>query len=253
MLLRILRSGHADIFEVLSYIASTLLVIFLVLPFHEWAHGFTAYKLGDRTAKNMGRLSLNPMAHIDYIGAALLLIIGFGWAKPVPINPRNFKNPKAGMAITALAGPLANFVAAIVSGLCYNGIFTLLYVNGGISLNAVGTVVYEPAVMKYVLYFFWYLMLINVCLAVFNLVPVPPLDGSKILAGQLPNNLAYKYLQAEKYVRIVFLVIIIATWIPFKIGPFNDLGDLVFYPITALRDLLSDGMTWLAYKIFFII
>ena len=95
--------------------------------------------------------------------------------------------------------------------------------------------------------------ILNLGLAVFNLIPVPPLDGSKILAGLLPNNLAYKYLQAEKYVRIVFLVIIIATWIPFKIGPFNDLGDLVFYPITALRGLLSDGMTWLAYKIFFII
>ncbi len=231
MLLRILRSGHADIFEVLSYIASTLLVIFLVLPFHEWAHGFTAYKLGDRTAKNMGRLSLNPMAHIDYIGAALLLIIGFGWAKPVPINPRNFKNPKAGMAITALAGPLANFVAAIVSGLCYNGIFTLLYVNGGISLNAVGTVVYEPAVMKYVLYFFWYLMLINVCLAVFNLVPVPPLDGSKILMAFLPDRWIYKISSYEREIQIALFIIIMLGGVSAVIAP--------------LQSLLAEFVNWL--------
>ena len=130
MLLSIIRSHGADIGTVLMYILSILIIIFLVNPLHECAHGFVAYKLGDRTAKNMGRLTLNPMAHLDYFGAIMMLIVGFGWAKPVPINPRNFKNPKVGMAISALAGPVSNFLAAIAGGLIYNIINTILIKQG---------------------------------------------------------------------------------------------------------------------------
>ena len=130
MLISLLRSQNLDFFQVLMYIFSVLMIIFLVNPLHECAHGFVAYKLGDRTAKNMGRLTLNPLAHLDYMGAVTMLLVGFGWAKPVPINPRNFKNPKVGMSITALAGPVSNFLAAILGGLIYNAICTVMIKNG---------------------------------------------------------------------------------------------------------------------------
>ena len=126
MLLTMIRSGNMDIISIIVYIISSLMVIFLVMPLHEWAHGFIANKLGDRTAKLQGRLTLNPLAHIDYLGAAMILLIGFGWAKPVPVDPRYFKKPKRDMALTALAGPVSNLLAAIVSGLIFNIIMTLI-------------------------------------------------------------------------------------------------------------------------------
>ena len=127
MLISFLRSGNANLLTVVVYIISALLTIFLVLPLHEAAHGFVAYKLGDDTAKRSGRLTLNPIAHIDYIGAALILIIGFGWAKPVSVDARRFKNPKVGMALTALAGPLSNVFAAVAAGLLSNTFLLLFY------------------------------------------------------------------------------------------------------------------------------
>ena len=129
MFLSMLLSGNIDFMSAVIYISSTLLVIFLVLPFHEWAHGFMAYKLGDNTAKLSGRLTLNPLAHIDPFGSLLLLLIGFGWAKPVPVDARNFKNPKVGMAITAFAGPVANLIAAIGAGLVMHLIMLILSLN----------------------------------------------------------------------------------------------------------------------------
>ena len=100
-------------------ILAVSMIVFLVMPLHEFAHGLIAYKLGDNTAKNMGRLRFSPSAHIDPLGALMILLVGFGWAKPVPVNPRNFKNPKVGMAITALAGPVSNILAAIVGAVLF--------------------------------------------------------------------------------------------------------------------------------------
>ena len=185
---------------VVVYIISALLTIFLVLPLHEAAHGFVAYKLGDDTAKRFGRLTLNPIAHIDYIGAALILIIGFGWAKPVSVDARRFKNPKVGMALTALAGPLSNVFAAVAAGLLSNT-FLLLFYKG--IINA-GPDIFGVSLLSYLFLFFEFIISINIGLAVFNFLPVPPLDGSKILMAFLPNSAIMWISDIMAYMAAVF-------------------------------------------------
>lgn len=210
MLLSMLRTGQADFLQVVMYILSTLLTIFLVLPLHECAHALVAYKLGDSTAKWQGRLTLNPMKHIDYMGAALLLLVGFGWAKPVPINARNFKNPKLGMALSALAGPVSNLLAAIVAGLLQNVFLVLIAKN----------VLPYGTWAVYVLFFFQYLIFINVGLAAFNFLPFPPLDGSKILMAFLPNKAIYWIAQREQMISIGLMMLIV-------MGAFNGILNVV--------------------------
>ena len=198
MLLSLLRSGNVDPIGVIMYILSTLLTIFLVLPLHECAHALVASRLGDDTAKRQGRITLNPLVHIDYVGAALLLLIGFGWAKPVPINPRNFKNPKAGMAISALAGPMSNLLAAIAAGLLQNGLLALC-VNGVLPYGSVA---------DHIFLFFKFLISVNISLAVFNFIPVPPLDGSKILMAFLPNKAIYWIEQRQQMISMILMIVI---------------------------------------------
>ena len=226
MLLNLIISG--DFMSVITYILSALIVVFFVLPFHEWAHGFVAYKLGDRTAKQSGRLTLNPLAHIDPFGSMLLLLIGFGWAKPVPVDSRYFKNPKVGMSITALAGPVANLLAAVVSGLIMNGI---LVAAGNIMVYSMYTSS-GSGILIYVLDFFMFLMTINISLAVFNLIPIPPLDGSKILMGFLPDSAVNWLYQHEQFFSIALFIIVMA-------GGFR--GGL----ISNIQNLLFNGINWL--------
>ncbi len=197
MLINLIRNG-SGIGSVIMYILSTLLTIFLVLPLHECAHGFVAHKLGDDTAKREGRLTLNPLAHIDYVGSALLLLVGFGWAKPVPVNARYFKNPKKGMALTALAGPVSNLLAAIAAGLIRNGLVAL----------AVNGILPDNQVLIYILLFFQFLVSINIGLAVFNFLPVPPLDGSKILMAFLPDKYLFWIAQREQMISMILFVVI---------------------------------------------
>ena len=174
-------------------VLSRCFVVFCCLPIHELAHGLMAHLLGDDTAKREGRLSLNPFAHLNPIGTVMIFLFGIGYANPVPINPRNFKNEKGGMALTALAGPLANLIMGFVS---VWGFFIFTKFTGS---SAVGGAI---------AYFFLYSAQINVMLAVFNLFPIPPLDGSKILAAVLPDKIYYKYMMYERYIMIALMILL---------------------------------------------
>ena len=216
-------NGNFNVVHALSYVFATLLIIFAVLPLHEFAHAWSAYKLGDGTAKMMGRLTVNPMAHIDWFGAAMIMAFGFGWARPVPVNMRNFKSPKWGMALTSLAGPVSNLIAGFISRAIYHllvFVFSTMFLPSGILLT----------VMQIVVYLFYFLSEINVGLAVFNLLPVPPLDGSRILTAILPDNVYYKIMQYERIIMMVLMLLIFT-------GVFTVPLSLLRNAITNLMDL----------------
>lgn len=183
-------------FTVLIQLLITVLACLTCITLHECAHGLAALWLGDRTAKASGRLSLNPLRHMDLVGLVMLAVAGFGWAKPVPVNPRNFSHPKLGMALCALAGPLANVLICIVSFLLAN-----LYIYLGL-YQFLGSFAYC------VLQFFVYVAQLSAGMAVFNLLPVPPLDGSKMLAAFLPDKAYATVLRYERYgmLLLVFLL-----------------------------------------------
>lgn len=168
--------------------------VFLCLTIHETCHGLAAYALGDPTAKRAHRLSLNPLRHIDWLGLIMMVVAGFGWAKPVPVNPNYFKKPKQGMAVTALAGPVSNFLLALLCLLIARGVYVRALLTGSFSQT-------------------WFSFLLNtaslsVGLGLFNLVPIPPLDGSKVLAVLLPDK-AYSWLMRyERFGMLVLLAVI---------------------------------------------
>lgn len=172
--------------------------VFLCLTTHETCHGLAAYALGDPTAKRMHRLSLNPLRHIDWMGLLMMVTLGFGWAKPVPVDPRYFKKPKQGMAITALAGPVSNFVLALL----------LLLAARLVYLRALATGTLPETLFTFLVN----TASLSVGLGLFNLVPVPPLDGSKVVAVLLPDR-AYNWLMRYEQFGMVLLVIIISVGI----------------------------------------
>lgn len=193
MLLDALRYSY-DLGEILMMVVAAAVVIFFTLPIHEWAHGFVSTKLGDPTPRMQGRLTLNPMAHIDWIGAISILLVGIGWAKPVQVNARYYKYPKWGMALTALAGPLSNLILAFLAILLFYLIETIFIVTG-IYLE-----LYE--IVSVMGYFFGLVARINVSLAIFNLIPLPPFDGSRILFTFLPQKYYFKIMQYEQFIFI---------------------------------------------------
>jgi len=184
----------------------TLPAVLWAITVHEFAHGIVAYKLGDPTPKITGRLTLNPFVHLDLIGFLALLIVHFGWAKPVLVNPQNFRklSQKTGEVLVAFAGPFANFLSAFVSILLLKHIpFSSL----------------PPNISEPLYYMIGYSVLINVAFGVFNLLPIPPLDGSKILEAFLPPKLYYSYKKIEPYSFIILIILIISPVLKWILVP----------------------------------
>ncbi len=188
-------------FSTLINILISVAITLVALSGHEFAHGWVSSKLGDPTPRNQGRLTLNPLAHLDPIGTIMMILFHFGWAKPVQVNPMYYKDRKKGMALTALAGPAANLIMAFFAMVIYMLIIVLAY-NKGWSMEY-GTGLY------YVGYALQLFASSNICLMVFNLIPIPPLDGAKIFGVLLPDNYYYKMLRYEKYVMILLMVLCI--------------------------------------------
>lgn len=193
--------------------------VFLCLTIHETCHGLAAYALGDPTAKRAHRLSLNPLRHIDWLGLLMMVVAGFGWAKPVPVNPNYFKKPKQGMAVTALAGPVSNLLLAILLLLIARGVYVRAVLTGSFSTT-------------------WFAFLLDtaslsVGLGLFNLVPIPPLDGSKVLAVLLPDR-AYDWLMHYERFGMLVLVMVISV----GIGS-NALDNAIRWTFTMLCRLVG--------------
>lgn len=171
----------------------------MALTFHEFAHGFVAYSLGDPTAKIAGRLTLNPIKHLDPIGTLAFFFIKIGWAKPVPVNPNYFRNPRKDMLWVALAGPLTNLTLAVISAVLAK---TIWFIASLLTYSTLLEAVVVP-LNAMLIASVW----INLVLCIFNFLPIPPLDGSKILAGLLPDNLARTYMKFEKYGFVLVLLL----------------------------------------------
>jgi len=207
-------------------------ILLITLTIHEFSHGYVAYRLGDDTAKRAGRLTLNPISHIDPIGLLMLFIVHIGWAKPVPVNPYNFKNQKKDMAITAAAGPVSNFVMAIILSVIFR---ICNFNNPDFIYNYVGNmqlIIYIISeIMKYAI-------MINLALGIFNLIPIPPMDGSKIVGGFLSDE-AYSRYTAQERKGAQILMIIFAISFVFKL---NIIGAIIMPPLNFFLKLLT-GIT----------
>lgn len=200
LLLQLLTGSDLNWEIIVSYIFAALITIFLSMPVHECAHGFIAYKLGDNTAKNMGRLSLNPFRHIDWIGSAMMILVGFGWANPVPVNMRNFRKPKVGMAIAALAGPVSNLLISLLM---------LLFGRGSLAVSGMlGQDTVAGVILLMIFLIACFVAELNIYLAVFNLIPIPPLDGSRILNAFLSDRAYYTLMRLERYTFIIVIGVV---------------------------------------------
>lgn len=194
---------HLDFYTIIARI----IVILMILPIHEFAHAFVARKCGDRTAEYSGRLTFNPFSHVDPIGALLLLLTGFGWAKPVPIDPRQMRNPRNGIIWTSLAGPVSNLLVAFLALIVFR-FLVWIPVDSVTLYNGMNSLVMILSCF----------ISINIGLAIFNLIPVPPLDGSKVLMQFLPTRAVIWLQRNQMIVSIVFLVIICTDVLDMPLG-----------------------------------
>lgn len=223
-----LLTGDGDWRSYLIHLLLSLPIILFALSLHETAHGYVAAKLGDPTAKSLGRLTLNPIKHLDPIGFLCMVLFGFGWANPVPINSRYFKKPRRDMAFCALAGPVSNLLAAVgFSLLC--GIFWFLFTLISVKVGFPNDMTFMLS--EHFLIFLYYGVSLNVTLAVFNLLPIPPLDGSRIVSAFLPAKLAYKYLKYERIISIILMVLLLVG---------------VLSPVISIAtNFIIDGLMWI--------
>lgn len=228
MLINIIQSIHSGSAESLKLsIAIALLsipIFFLALSLHEAAHGFVAYKLGDPTAKSCGRLTFNPFKHFDVIGFVMLMLVGFGWAKPVPIDTRNFKKPKRDMAISAIAGPISNLLLALVFT-----IFFKIYYEVSRSPEFDTILLITP--WRLLGIFLYYGIRLNIMFAVFNLLPIPPFDGSRLVLAVLPSHIYFKIQKYERYILLVLILLL-----------FSGILDI---PLSFCIDKITDLYMWM--------
>ncbi len=223
--IKALASGQSTFRDALITFLIVVPIVLISLTVHEFSHGYASYLLGDNTARNYGRLTLNPLKHLDPMGALCMLLFGFGWAKPCPVNPRYYKHPRSGMAITAAAGPLSNIILAFLNLIFMNLVGIIPVSSEGFGATAVG-----------VAYLFFYLMAqMNVYLAVFNLLPIPPLDGSRILFIFLPTKAYFGVMKYERYIMIAMFALL---WLGVFDGTIGWLADRLFF-----------GMNWLITRI----
>ena len=216
--------------ELQTYLISMLLslpIILLSLSMHEAAHGFAAWKLGDPTARSFGRITLNPAKHLDPFGFVCMLLAGFGWAKPVPVNARYFKKPRRDMALVSVAGPLSNLLLALIF------LLLLRFVGYGWLVTLPISTQFQYHLIYFALLFLYYGVYMNLTLAVFNLLPVPPLDGSRILVPLLPPRLRLKVIQHERTIALVVMLLLL-------LGPLSELiGWLTHLLLKALFALVG--------------
>jgi len=206
--------------------------ILLALTLHELSHALTAYKLGDPTARDQGRLTLNPLAHLDILGTIMLLTGLFGWAKPVPVNPYNLRNPKRDLMLISIAGPLSNIIQALCCGFIIRAIMAFA--------PTAAAALQETPLIRYLLLFFILAFWINSGLAFFNLLPLYPLDGSKILAWFLPDKYVEGYMRATRYAMpIIFGLVIIGAFTKINILP--TILDPLFRPFMYVMKFAAFG------------
>lgn len=213
---------------ILDYLIKAL-VLFTAVPVHECAHAWVAEKMGDDTGRKQGRITLNPFAHLTLWGSLMMILVGFGWGKPVMVDSRNFKNPKKGMVLTALAGPASNFIMAFLSMIVYKVLAFLSFAKDSSTLDMLATV-------------FVYITLINISLAVFNFLPIPPLDGSKIFNAILPEKW---YFTIMKYENFIFIALIILVYSGLLDAPLSFLQNKVIDVMLFLTGWVDNIMTLL--------
>lgn len=199
--------------------------ILIALTIHEFAHGWMALRLGDTTARDEGRLTLNPAAHLDLFGTIMLLFGPFGWAKPVPVNGYNFKKPKRDILLVSLAGPLSNVIMALIIGY---------------TIRILGTFWSSLLLNGHTRDFLCLCFLLNIGISFFNLIPVPPLDGSKILLGLLPDSWIPGYIQKSRYLPMLFMVLLIAEW-GLHLPIFSSIMNPIFNPYLKFFKFLIFG------------